>query len=133
MSYPKEAQRKGGEAGRKHGIDAMIARGSESLPRKKRSRYAELRELAESNPGREEYRIELLAHLMMLLDLGWSELIKIADDGGNVYTSPVVARMGTFVNTTVRLLDSFPKAERDSVLEDVSRIQQDIKDAQEAK
>lgn len=109
----------------RHGMDALAKRGEAALSDTGLSRLQELRAQFESEPGRVEYRKELAAFIAMILELGFSNLREIADDGGNIWVSAPIRSMGTYLNTLTRLLDNWPKEDRPrditSILEGMSR------------
>ncbi len=104
-----ERHQKAGRVSRKHGMSSFDMRGISALDLKERSRYAELRVQLASSPGRADYKLELLVHLAMLLDLGFSHLRELAEQGKPIWSSSPIKRLGTYVNSTMRLLDSFPR------------------------
>ena len=93
----------------KHGMLAVEYRGDAALSETGRTRLQELREQFMSEPGRVEYRQELAAHIALILELGWSHMREITENGGAIWESAPIARMGTYLNTLARLLDSWPK------------------------
>ena len=101
------------QAARKHGIFAFMDRGEEALEPVQRSRYIELREQLENHEGREDYRIELAVHIAMIWELAVAEMRKLTEEGKTIWTSNPVRFAGTYLNTLIRLLDSFPKDGRD--------------------
>jgi hypothetical protein len=93
-----------------HGMHTLAQRGPESLTPEKRSRYVELKELFESEPGRLDYRKELAALLAQICENGFDRLRVDTEAGKDVWTSPGPLKMlGVYVNSLTRLLDSWPK------------------------
>ncbi len=92
-----------------HGIYALQNTGESSLQPAQRSRLQELKEQFNSEPGRTEYRQELAAHIAMMLELGFSEVRRVVENGKSIWDSPPVARMGVYLNSLIRLLDGWPK------------------------
>ena len=105
----KEAGKKGGQAGKEHGIYAFRDRGPAALDDDQRTVYIQLRDQFKSDPGRLEYREHLAAHLGMMLELGFSNIQTLAEQGRPIWESPPVARMGVYMNALIRLIDSWPK------------------------
>lgn len=103
----------------KHGLYAIEHRGEAALSETGRTRLQELRDQFMSEPGRVEYRQELAAHIALILELGWSHMREITENGGKLWDSAPIARMGTYLNTLARLLDSWPK---DSKPQDITSI-----------
>jgi hypothetical protein len=97
-----------------HGLYSFRDRGPDALTEEKRSRYAELKEQFDSEPGRIEYRKELATHLATMLELGFSDIRARAERGQPIWSSPPVARMGTYVNALIRLQDNWPKEAKDN-------------------
>jgi hypothetical protein len=97
------------QASRTHGMYALENRGEAALDPEGRTRLQELRELFESEPGRVEYRKELAAHIALMLELGFSSVRETAERGGNIWKSSPVGRMGTYLNSLIRLIDGWPK------------------------
>jgi len=93
----------------KHGAYSFQAKGEKALTEPNKSRYIELKQQFESQPGREEYRKELAAFIAMMLELGFSDIRTRAEAGRPIWDTPPVARMGSYLNTLVRLMDSWPK------------------------
>lgn len=104
-----EAARIMGQASRKHGIHAFENRGTAALDADQRSVYIQLRDQFKSEPGRLEYRERLAAQLSMMLELAFSDNQKLAKQGRSIWTSPPTQRMGTYLNSLIRLLDGWPK------------------------
>ena len=96
----------------KHGMQAVEHRGEAALSETGRTRLQELRDQFMSEPGRVEYRQELAAHIALMLELGWSHMREITENGGKLWESAPIARMGTYLNTLARLLDNWPKEDR---------------------
>jgi hypothetical protein len=96
-------------AARTHGLYAFKARGEDALDTVQRSRYAELKELFDSDQGREAYRREFAAHLAMMCELGFSHIRDEAEAGRDIWKSSPAGRMGSYVNALIRLLDNWPK------------------------
>jgi len=96
-------------AAKTHGIYAFRDRGIEALDNDQRGVYIKLRDQFKSEPGRIEYRERLAAHVAMLLELGFAHIGELAAKGYPVWKSPPVARMGTYVNALVRLMDHWPQ------------------------
>lgn len=101
-------------AGKSHGLYSFRDRGVEALDNDKRSVYIQLREQFKSEPGRLQYREDLAAHIAMMLELGFSTIRAQAEKGYPVWNSPPVARMGTYINAVIRLIDSWPKENKDN-------------------
>ncbi len=93
----------------KHGVYSFRDRGQDALTDPQKSRYVELKQLFDSEPGRLEYRGELTAHLAMMVDMAFSDIRKQAEAGRSIWTSAPTARLGTYVNALIRLLDNWPK------------------------
>lgn len=104
-----EAARILGHASQKHGLYAFEVRGEAALSEPQRSRYLELRDQFNTTPGREEYRVELAAFIAMMIELAKGDIQARAAKGQSIWTSPPVAKMGTYINTLVRLMDNWPK------------------------
>jgi hypothetical protein len=105
-------------------------RGAEALEKPQRSRYAELRELVKSQPGREEFREELLTMVMMIVELGIGELRETADGDESIFSTPVIKVLGLYMNTAARLIDSFPKSGAQSSIQvELKRIDKVVKEA----
>ena len=93
----------------KHGIYAFRDSGPKALTDAQKSRYIELRDQFKHEPGRIEYRQELAAHLATMLDLGWAEIRSKSEAGRNIWDLPVTGRMAVYMNSLIRLMDSWPK------------------------
>lgn len=100
------AQRRG--AARTHGAYALEHRGESALEPGQKTRLQELKEQFMSEPGRVEYRRDLAAFLALIVELGGSDIRKIAESGGNIWQSSPISRMGTYLNSLIRLLDNWP-------------------------
>ncbi len=93
-----------------HGMYSFIQRGEDALPPEKRSRYQELREQFESEPGRLDYRKQLAAFLAQVCEIGFDRLRVDTESGKDIWTTPGPLKMlGVYVNSLTRLLDSWPK------------------------
>jgi hypothetical protein len=55
----------------------------------------------------------------MMLRLGFSDIGKLAKQGFPVWKSPPVARMGTYVNALIRLLDGWPSEKKNKSILDL--------------
>lgn len=110
----KEAGRIGGQNRKEHGIYAFERRGSAALDDDQQSVYIELRDQFKSEPGRLEYREHLAGHIAMMLELGFSNIGQLAEKGQPIWESPPVARMGTYLNALIRLIDGWPKDAKDN-------------------
>ncbi len=108
---PKDHEQKR-QAARKHGAYALERRGEIALEPVQLTRLQELKQQFMTEPGRLEYRRDLAAFLAMIVELGGSNIRDIAEGGGNIWTSSPIARLGTYLNSLIRLLDSWPKDER---------------------
>ena len=106
-------------AAKKHGVHAFEARGEKTLEPKKVSRLAELRELVKNERGRQEAREELTARMLLIVDLGFSELGKRVNKGEDVWKGGIIARLATYAAESRRLLDSFKP--EDEIL-DISEV-----------
>jgi hypothetical protein len=94
-----------------HGMHTLAQRGEAALNTPgKRSRYAELKELFESEPGRLDYRKELAALLAQICENGFDRLRVDTEAGKDVWTTPgPLKSLAVYVNSLTRLLDSWPK------------------------
>jgi hypothetical protein len=126
-----EQRRKAAESNITHGMYAFRDSGESTLAPAQRSRYVELKELFESEPGRVEYRKELATHIAMMLELGFSHVRSIAEKGGNIWTAPPIKNMGVYVNALIRLMNSWPKDQGAQV--DVSEIVSKVVEEHERK
>ena len=106
---PSQAAAVLGKMGTTHGINAFEKRGTAALDVDKRSVYIQLRDQFKSEPGRLEYREQLAAQLAMMLELAFADMRKLAEQKRSIWTSPPVAKMGTYVNALIRLIDGWPK------------------------
>ncbi len=107
----KNTFQEGNQAAVKHGIYSFQNRGDKSLNPQRVGRLAELRELVQTQPGRQELREELAARCALIVDLAMADLVKTHNDGHSIWTSPVIKRMGTFMAELRRVLDTFPADE----------------------
>ena len=96
------------QAARTHGMYALRDRGGEALTTEQAATYRELRAQFESAPGRLAYRQHLAAMLAMMLELGFSHLRKVAEDGRDIWDQGATKRMAVYVNSLQRLMDGFP-------------------------
>jgi hypothetical protein len=95
---------------RKHGMHSVLARGEAGMTVPQKSRYIELKELFESEPGRLEYRKELTALLAEVCEQGFSQLRIDVEASKNIWTAPGPLKMlAVYANSLTRLLDSWPK------------------------
>ena len=130
MPHDPEQKRLAGQQGRKHGIYSLQDRGPEALEPAERSRYQELRELVKSQPGREEFREELLSTTMLIVEMGVSELRHTNDLGQSIWTVPVIKALASYINSAARLIDSFPKDDLKSVR--MAQVVEEMKERAEA-
>lgn len=100
-------------ASRKHGMYAFERRGPDALEQEQQTYLMELRQLFKTQPGRLEYREQLAASLAMMCELGFQSIRKQAERGGDLWKANVTGRLGTYVNTLVRMLDSWPEDDQD--------------------
>ena len=133
MSYPKSAQRKGGQHSRSHGIYAIEARGEAALDDVGALEYRELRQALRDPQIREEIKLELVARLVVMMRAGFDQMGVVAERGGDPFGAPVVGRLGSYMNLLARLLGSFPVNRPDSLADEVDRIKALITDAERAK
>lgn len=116
-----------------HGIYALQNTGESSLDPAQRSRLQELKDQFASEPGRVEYRRELASFLAMMIELGMSNIREIAEQGGNIWESPPVARMGVYLNALIRLMDGWPKdpaSEKHTILDVLNSVRGNNDDKQ---
>lgn len=106
LSASEIAQRQ--QASRTHGAYSLERRGESSLEPGGLTRLQELKQQFMSEPGRVEYRRDLAAFLALIVELGGSDIRKIAESGGNIWQSSPISRMGTYLNSLIRLLDNWP-------------------------
>lgn len=99
----------GNQNAQTHGVYSFVERGPDALAPDKRSRYSELKAQFDHEPGRIEYRRELATTLAMIVELGASDIRKQAEAGRSIWTSAPTARIGTFINALIRLLDNWPR------------------------
>jgi hypothetical protein len=130
MPHDPEQKRLAGQKSRSHGVYALRDRGPESLEPAQRSRYQELREMVKSQPGREEFREELLATVMMIVDLGVGELRQASELGQGIWTTPIIKSLASYVNSAARLIDSFPINDMKSVR--MTQVIEEMKERAEA-
>ena len=130
MSFTDEDRRKGGESTIKHGIYAIENRGSASLGDTEQMTYRELREALRQPAAREEIKLELMARLATMMRVGFSEMERLSEQGQDVFAAPVIGRLGTYLNLLARLLGTFPPQQRDTLAEEILRIQELVKDAE---
>ena len=117
------------EASTKHGIYRFRDQGEDGLLPDKISRYQELKGQFDTEPGRLEFRKELAVHLATMLELGFYDLRNLAESGKSIWEAPPIARMGTYLNSLVRLLDGWPKEDGGAKnIIDVLRGDQDATD-----
>lgn len=109
----------GNDAAKKHGMYSFRRRGEEALTVYQQGRYAELKRQFDSEPGRVEYRKELAVHVAMMLEIGFWNLREIVEKGGDIWTSPPIRVMGTYLNSLQRLLDGWPK---ERVIQDITDL-----------
>ena len=129
---PKAQLEHNQQANRSHGIFAFDARGEAALEPVQRSRYIELREQLADHPGREDYRIELAVHIAMMWELAVDEMRRLTKEEKSIWTSAPVRFAGTYLNTLIRLLDSFPKDGKDEAYDaELAKIGKVIDDAAE--
>ena len=107
LSAKEIAQRQ--QSGRKHGAYSFRQRGEDALGPVQRSRLQELKDQFTSEPGRLEYRRDLAAFLAMIVELGGANIREIVENGGNIWDSSPISKMGTYLNGLIRLLDTWPK------------------------
>ncbi len=113
-----------------HGVYSVVSRGEDVLPIEKRNRLQELKAQLATEPGREEYRIELAATIAIICELGMSELQKANNSGRNIYDTNVIKILGSYQNALARLLATWPKVDSDPitaaiVLEALKKAQDD--------
>ena len=97
----------------KHGIDAFRTRGPGRLQDPASiERYSELKRLLATQPGREDLRIELGARAFLLVEMGFSELHRVYETGGDLWESPVIRRYATFLAECRRILSDWPDSEQ---------------------
>lgn len=100
---------KGNQNAVKHNLYGFRDRGENALTEPQKSRYIELKQQFDSQPGRVEYRKDLAVHLATMVELGMSDIRKHAESGRSIWTSAPTARLGTYVNALIRLMDNWPK------------------------
>lgn len=116
----KSTELDGNQRARKHGMYSVVKNGEQAMTPPQKSRYLELKELFESEPGRAEYRVNLGALLAEIIEQGCDQLRVDASQGKNVWTTPgPLKSIGVFINSVTRLLESWPK---DKHGEDPSQI-----------
>jgi hypothetical protein len=71
------------------------------------SRMSQLRQMAKTEPGRQEIREEITARMALICDLGYAELARQRQAGESIWDSGVIRRLATYTAETRRLLDSF--------------------------
>ena len=130
MPFTDEDRRKGGESTIKHGIYAIENRGAASLGDTEQMTYRELREALRQPKVREEIKRELMARLTTMMRVGFSEMERLSEQGRDVFEAPVIGRLGTYLNLLARLLGSYPPQQRDTLAEEILRIQELVKDAE---
>ena len=130
MPFTDEDRRKGGESTIKHGIYAIENRGAASLAETEQMTYRELRQTLRQPAAREEIKLELMARLTTMMRVGFSEMERLSEQGLDVFAAPVVGRLGTYLNLLARLLGSYPPQQRDTLTEEIRRIQELVKDAE---
>ena len=107
MAAPRN--QRNNENAKRHGIRQFEDRGPARLTDPAQiERFAELKRMVKSEPGRIELRQELAARAALLVDLGFSELIRTNEAGKSIWNTPTIKRMGTYMAELRRLLDSFP-------------------------
>lgn len=114
MDDNRTIAQKRSDAGKKHATHRMEAfqnRGDAALTAPQREYLNQLREQFKTQPGRMEYREQLAASLAMLCELGFAHLRETAEKGGSIWSTDVIARLGTYVNSLTRLIDNWPKGE----------------------
>ena len=122
----KQVREQGADASVKHGLYRF--RDSGKLPAERQSLVKELKARLETAPGRLDYKVDLAAHLAVMIELGFSEMAEVADSGKSPYSSPVVEPVTKIVNSLVRLLQTFPNEDKGLTAKDVLNA---IKAAQE--
>ena len=116
------------EAARNHGVYAVRDRGDQAVVDPKQiARLADLRRMAKSHDGRQELKEELLSRVVLICDLGFSELHKTVESGKSIWETPSIKRLATYLAEARRLLDSFPKGDEKvvdavTVLEDIRKV-----------
>ena len=133
MPHDLEQQRQAGMKSKRHGIYSFRDKGEEVLEKNNRSRYIELRDQFKSSPGRVEYRQHLAAHIAMMVELGFDELRRVAENGGSIWEAPPTKRMGTYLNSLIRLLDGFPKTSGDRHTFELNKIRKVLEDSKDDK
>ncbi len=133
MPHDPEQKRLAGQKGRKHGIYAIEARGEAALDEVAAMDYQELRQALRDPQAREEIKLELMARLTIMMRVGFDQMGVVAERGGDPFGTPVVGRLGTYMNLLARLLGSFPVNRPDSLADEVDRIKALITDAERAK
>ena len=92
---------------RKHGMEAVVARGREALEPKEVMRLEDLRKLMDSKPGRIEVRKELAARVATIVDRGFQWLDVNGDAHFAKGTGPL-KYLGVYSGLLARLLDNWP-------------------------
>jgi hypothetical protein len=91
-----------------HGITAFEDRGDIALTPQRGAYLAELKAKLSTQPGREDYRVDLTAALALICEMGFSQLRQDAEQKKDIWGGGVINKLGVYVNSLSRLLDSFP-------------------------
>lgn len=126
MPHDPEQKRLAGQKGRKHGVDAFQARGEAAMTPEQRQTLREIEADLETSEG-------LITHLRKRVAMGLVIVSVIetyakdqVNDGATPDQIPILKAWPAFQNSTIRalkqLMDTLPKAERDSYSEALQRI-----------
>ena len=116
------------EAPRKHGMYAIDGRGEAAVTDPRLiARLRDLRQLARAHEGRQELREELLSRVLLICEIGFSEVQKTVERGESIWDVPPIKRLATYIAEARRLLDSFPKGDEKvvdalTVLDDIRKV-----------
>lgn len=71
-------------------------------------RLGELRELLATEPGRLDVRLELISRYAIIVELGMAEVGRAIDRGDDLFDTPVIAKLATYMNALQSAIDKFP-------------------------
>lgn len=126
MSYPKQAQRRGGQRSRSHGVYALRDRGPEALDADQRQTLHEIQEMLTTSEGIQQALLERVAMGTMIMSV-LEDFIKSQVDAGVPLDAITILRSWpSFQNSCVRALMHLrsmqPKQMADSYAEALDRI-----------
>jgi len=134
MPHDPEQKRLAGEKGRTHGIYSIQARGEAAMTPDQRQILREIEEQLETPEGVYEALRERVAMSLMVIHVLESYLEEQVMAGATPDNIKIFKSWPAFQNSTVRaltqLIGTMPKPERDTLAEEILRIQELVKNAE---